>query len=587
MSDTTFADLQLSEGMLATVADFGYEAPTPIQEQTIRLLIEGRDVIAQAQTGTGKTAAFAIPIVECVDPERRVTQALVLAPTRELAVQVAEAVHRLGHFKKLSVLPVYGGQPIERQLHALSRGVHVVIGTPGRVLDHLRRGTLQLGDIKYVVLDEADEMLDMGFLEDIESILDSAPPERQMALFSATIPPRIAALAQRYLHDPVQVTVQTAQMSVPTIEQFYLEVTPRNKLDALTRVLDHEEPESAMIFARTKRDVDELGEALQSRGFDAETLHGDLNQTQRDRVLQRFRGGQVDLLVATQVAARGLDITGVTHVFNYAIPEDAESYVHRIGRTGRAGRAGKAITLVQPNEIRWLRVIERIIGQKITPMRLPTLVDIEARRREAMKVSIREKIAAGNLLPFMQMVTELAEEFDLAEIAAAAAKMASDGERPLTVMVEPAQARTISDGVERGMVRLVMNVGREAGVRPGDIVGAIANEAGIPGRAIGAIDIYDRVAFVEVPASDRDQVIDALRNTTIKGRKLQVEAAEGGNGKSAPPPGPRQFRTPSPRRADSPDGERGGRPGRRSEGRPYPSRRDFGGAAKPRRRRDA
>ncbi|MDQ5825736.1 MAG: DEAD/DEAH box helicase [Chloroflexota bacterium] len=586
MSDTTFADLQLSEGMLATVAEFGYEAPTPIQEQTIRLLIEGRDVIAQAQTGTGKTAAFAIPIVECVDPERKLTQALVLAPTRELAVQVAEAVHRLGHFKKLSVLPVYGGQPIERQLHALSRGVHVVIGTPGRVLDHLRRGTLQLGDIKYVVLDEADEMLDMGFLEDIESILDSAPPERQMALFSATIPPRIAALAQRYLREPVQVTVQTAQMSVPTIEQFYLEVTPRNKLDALTRVLDHEEPESAMIFARTKRDVDELGEALQSRGFDAETLHGDLNQTQRDRVLQRFRGGQVDLLVATQVAARGLDITGVTHVFNYAIPEDAESYVHRIGRTGRAGRAGKAITLVQPNEIRWLRVIERIIGQKITPMRLPTLVDIEARRREAMKASIREKIAAGNLLPFMQMVTELAEEFDLAEIAAAAAKMASDGERPLTEMVEPAQARTISDGVERGMVRLVMNVGREAGVRPGDIVGAIANEAGIPGRTIGAIDIYDRVAFVEVPASDRDQVIDALRNTTIKGRKLQVEAAEGSNGKSAPPLGPRQFRTPSPRRTDSPDGERGGRPGRRSEGRPYTSRRDAGGAAKPRRRRD-
>jgi ATP-dependent RNA helicase DeaD len=277
--------------------------------------------------------------------------------------------------------------------------------------------------------------------------------------------------------------------------------------------------------------VDELGEALQSRGFGAETLHGDLNQTQRDRVLQRFRSGQVELLVATQVAARGLDITGVTHVFNYAIPEDAESYVHRIGRTGRAGREGKAITLVQPNEIRWLKAIERIIGQKITPMRLPTLVDVEARRREVMKTSIREKIAAGNLLPFMQLVTELAEEFDLAEIAAAAAKMASDGERPLTEMVEPAQARNISDGVERGMVRLVLNVGREVGVRPGDIVGAIANEAGIPGRNIGAIDIYDRVAFVEVPAGDKARVVDALRNTTIKGRKLQVEAADAGEDK--------------------------------------------------------
>ncbi|HVF98618.1 MAG TPA: DEAD/DEAH box helicase [Chloroflexia bacterium] len=584
MSETTFADLQLSEGMLATVAELGYEAPTPIQEQTIRLLIEGRDVIAQAQTGTGKTAAFAIPIVECVDQESKLTQALVLAPTRELAVQVAAAVHRLGHSKRLSVLPVYGGQPIERQLHALSRGVQVVIGTPGRVLDHLRRGTLQLGDIKYVVLDEADEMLDMGFLEDIESILDSAPPGRQMALFSATIPPRIAALAQRYLHDPVQVMVQTTQMSVPTIAQFYVEVTPRNKLDALTRVLDHEEPESAMIFARTRRDVDELGEALQSRGFDAETLHGDLNQAQRDRVLQRFRSGQVDLLVATQVAARGLDITGVTHVFNYAIPEDAESYVHRIGRTGRAGRAGKAITLVQPNEIRWLRVIERIIGQKITPMRLPTLVDIETRRREAMKACIRDKIAAGNLLPFMQMVTELAEEFDLAEIAAAAAKMASDGERPLTEMVEPAQARTISDGVERGMVRLVMNLGREAGVRPGDIVGAIANEAGIPGRAIGAIDIYDRVAFVEVPADDRDRVLEALRNTTIKGRKLQVEVADGG-GKSAPPSAPRQFRTPRGG-PEGPRASRDGRTGRRSEGKAYPSRRSDSGATRPGKRRD-
>jgi ATP-dependent RNA helicase DeaD len=562
MPDTTFEDLQLSEGMLATVADLGYEAPTPIQEQTIRHLIEGRDVIAQAQTGTGKTAAFAIPIVECVDQQNKSTQALVLAPTRELAVQVAEAVHRLGHFKRLSVLPVYGGQPIDRQLHALRRGVQVVIGTPGRVLDHLRRGTLDLSDAKYVILDEADEMLDMGFVEDIETILDSAPAERQMALFSATIPPRIADLAQRYLREPVRVTVESAQMSVPTIEQVYVEATRQNKLDVLTRLLDHEEPESAMIFARTKRDVDELGEALQSRGFDAETLHGDLNQTQRDRVLQRFRSGQVDLLVATQVAARGLDITGVTHVFNYAIPEDAESYVHRIGRTGRAGRAGKAIMLVQPNEIRWLRALERIVGQKIKPMRLPTVADVEARRREVMKTSIREKIAAGNLLPYMQLVTELAEEFDLAEIAAAAAKMASDGERPLTEMVEPAQARTISDGVERGMVRLVLNVGREAGVRPGDIVGAIANEAGIPGRTIGAIDIYDRVAFVEVPSGDRDRVIAALRSATIKGRKLQIEVA----GDSAGKPPRRATGERTAARAGGPD--RPSRPGRPRFGHP-------------------
>lgn len=590
MAEKTFADLHLSQGLLDTVAGLGYEAPTPIQEQTISLLIEGRDVVAQAQTGTGKTAAFAIPIVECVDPNDRHTQALVLAPTRELAVQVAEAIHRLGHSKGLTVLPVYGGQPIDRQLQALKRGVQVVIGTPGRVLDHLRRGTLDLSAVKYLVLDEADEMLDMGFVEDIESILDSAPPDRQMALFSATIPPRISRLAKTYLHDPVHVTVQSTQMSVPAIEQLYVEVTPRNKLDALTRILDHEQPESAMIFARTKSNVDELGEALQSRGFAAETIHGDLSQVQRDRVIQRFRSGQVDLLVATQVAARGLDITGVTHVFNYAIPEDADSYVHRIGRTGRAGREGKAITLVQPNEIRWLRVIERIVGQKIKPMRLPTLADVEARRREVLKTTLREKIAAGNLLPYMQMVNELAEEFDLAEIAAAATKLASDGDRPLTEMVEPAQAREISEGVERGMVRLVLNVGRESGVRPGDLVGAIANEAGIPGRAIGAIDIYDRVAFVEVPAGDRERVIQALQATTIKGQKIQVEVADGGGaahlkpGRSAPYAGsPSQSARPDRprfgkattkpiRRRSAPEGDESGKDNkpaaRKSKGKP-------------------
>jgi ATP-dependent RNA helicase DeaD len=320
---SSFADLQLSPGVLETVAELGYEEPTPIQEQTIRLLIEGRDVIAQAQTGTGKTAAFAIPIVECVDPDDRHVQALIMAPTRELAVQVAEATHRLGRSKGLSVLPVYGGQPIQRQLHVLARGVQVVIGTPGRLLDHLRRGTLDLTNVKYVILDEADEMLDMGFIEDIESILDTVPETRQTALFSATIPPRIAALAQKYLHDPVRVTIAPTELTIPAIEQYYVEVTPRNRLDSLTRILDHDEPESAIIFARTKRDVDELGEALQSRGFDAETLHGDLNQVQRDRVMNRFRSNQVELLVATDVAARGLDISGVTHVFNYAIPEDA------------------------------------------------------------------------------------------------------------------------------------------------------------------------------------------------------------------------------------------------------------------------
>ncbi len=558
----SFADLGLSDGILATVAELGYEEPTPIQEQTIRLLIEGRDVIAQAQTGTGKTAAFAIPIVERLDPADTHVQALVLAPTRELAVQVAEATHRLGRSKGLTVLPVYGGQPIIRQLHALARGVHVVIGTPGRILDHLRRGTLVLDAVKYVVLDEADEMLDMGFIEDIEAILDAVPAERQMGLFSATIPPRIAALAEKYLRNPQRVTIARTELTMPAIEQWYVEVTARNRLDALTRILDHDEPESAMIFSRTKRDVDELGEALQSRGFAAETLHGDLNQVQRDRVMNRFRSGQVELLVATDVAARGLDISGVTHVFNYAVPEDAEAYVHRIGRTGRAGRTGKAITLVLPNEIRLLRVIERVLRQKIERLRLPTLADVEARRREALKTTLRERIAAGELEPYLQMVGELAEEFDMAEIAAAAARMASDGDRPLTTVVEEAARESVA-GVEPGMVRLILNVGRVSGVRPADIVGAIANEAGLPGRAIGAIDIYDQVAFVEVPAAARDQVIAALLRTTIKGRPVQAQVA----GADAPPAvGGERGRLPFPA------GDRAGHSSR-ADGRPsYPAR---------------
>ncbi len=537
----TFADLSLSLGLLTTVAELGYEEPTPIQAETIRPLIEGRDVIAQAQTGTGKTAAFAIPIVECVTPEDGRVQALVLTPTRELAVQVAEATHRLGRSKGLTVLPVYGGQPIYRQLQALRRGVQVVIGTPGRVLDHLRRGTLDLSAVKYVVLDEADEMLDMGFIEDIESILESAPPERQTALFSATIPPRIAALAGKYLRDAVRVTIAPTALTIPAIDQWYVEVTPSSRLDVLTRLLDHDAPESAIIFARMKRDVDELGEALQSRGFSAETLHGDLNQPQRDRVMQRFRSGQVELLVATQVAARGLDITGVTHVFNYAIPEDAESYVHRIGRTGRAGATGKAITLVQPNELRLLRIIERIIGQKIRPLRLPTIADVAARRREVLKAALREQIATGNLTPFLVMVNELAAEFDLATIAAAAAKLAMDGDRPLTEMIEIEDA---SDGVEPGMVRLFLNIGRSHGVRPGDIVGAIANESGLPGRAIGAIDIYDTTTFVEVPSAASERVIQALQRTTIKGQQVQAQVA----GPRQPPPRDGQ----PPRRDDAP-----------------------------------
>ncbi len=566
---TTFADLQLSPGVLEAIGDLGFEEPTPIQDQTIRPLIEGRDVIAQAQTGTGKTAAFAIPIVECVDPQELRVQAIVLAPTRELAVQDAEATHRLGRVKGVSVLPIYGGQPIYRQLHALARGVQVVIGTPGRVLDHLRRGSLTLDAVRFVVLDEADEMLDMGFVEDIESILDAVPSPHQTALFSATIPPRIAHLAEKYLNDPVRISIAPTELTVPAIDQFYVPVTARNKLDVLARLLDHEMPESAIIFARTKRDVDELGEALQARGFAAETLHGDLNQVQRDRVMSRFRGGQVELLVATDVAARGLDISGVTHVFNYAIPEDPEAYVHRIGRTGRAGRTGQAITLVQPHEIRLLRLIERMIRRKITPQRLPTVADVEARRRELLKAALRDEIQAGNLDGYMVVVEDLAEEFDLAEIAAAAAKLSASGGRPVTEIAEPPppppRPAPSAAGAGGPLTRITLNVGRAEGVRPADVVGAIANEAGIPGRTIGNIDIYDEVTVVEIPEADRDRVIAALRSATIRGRHVQAAPLEAG---TAPPP-----RTTRPQRATPHPGARphpGHPPVHRPTGKPHP-----------------
>ena len=508
-------------------------------------------------------------MVECMEPEDKYIQALVLTPTRELAVQVAEAVHRLGHFKHLNVLPVYGGQPIERQLHALKRGVQVVIGTPGRVLDHLRRGTLVLNQVDYVVLDEADEMLDMGFIDDIETILDTMPGEKQIALFSATIPDRIADLARKYMQDPVRVTVEATPQSVPSIEQFYVEVTHRNRLDVLTRLLDSEEPGPSIIFARTKRDVDELGETLQSRGFDAETLHGDLNQTQRDRVLQRFRSGQIE-------SARGHPGGGSRPRHNRGNARlqlrhprgcrllCAPYWTHRSGGAQRQGHhagAAQGNPAAQNH-----RAPGRAEDQADAHSNTDRCGGTQARNDQG---SIREKIGEGNLLPFVQLVTELADEFDLAEIAAAAAKMVSEAERPLTEIVEPTPTRTASDrersersadkgpsrgpargagrGNEHGMLRLVINLGREAGIRPGDIVGAIANEADIPGNTIGAIDIQDRVSFVDVPAEDGDRVISALSTTTIKGRRVNIEVAHGGGVVHAPRPA-FKSRTPEPDR---------------------------------------
>jgi ATP-dependent RNA helicase DeaD len=556
--DDPFAALGLSAETLRGVQAAGFETPTPIQAQAVPILLAGADLLGEAQTGTGKTAAFALPMIERLDPAVEAPQALVVCPTRELAVQVSEAIYALGRHRGFRVLPVYGGQPIDRQLRALRSGVQIVVGTPGRLLDHLRRGTLDLGRVRFVVLDEADEMLDMGFIEDIELILDALPEERQIALFSATLPRPIAKLAEKYLRKPQRVAIAAAPHTVPQIRQCFYEVLPAQKVDALTRILDMETPGPTIVFCRTRRESDELAEHLRGRGYLAEALHGDMGQAERDRTMRRFRQGQVDLLVATDVAARGLDIETVTHVINYDIPWDVESYTHRIGRTGRAGREGDAITLVSPRERRQLRLIQQATGARIEAVRLPTTADIAARRRELFKQSVAEALAQGELGEFLITVDELAEEYEPSEVAAAALKLLWAQQKTQVA----AQEVDGSDGTppEPGMARLFLTVGRQEGLRPTDLVGAIANEAGIPGKSIGAIDIMDHCAFVEVPRESAETVVRALSRTTLRGRRVRVEKAPPGAEDFRPPDAPRRReaapRKPAPRSAK---GTKGGK----------------------------
>jgi ATP-dependent RNA helicase DeaD len=557
-SPTTFADLGLSPEVLGALEALGYEEPTPIQVEAIPPLLEGRDVIGRAATGTGKTAAFSLPMVERLDPKRRAVQALVIAPTRELAVQVAEAIHSYGKPKGVTVLPVYGGQPIERQLGALRRGVDVVVGTPGRLLDHIRRGSLDLGAVDYVVLDEADEMLDMGFIEDIEAILTETPGQRQTALFSATFPPRIAELAERHMRDPLRVTVRQEVRETPLVRQLAYIVARPYKLDALARVLDVEAPTSAIIFCGRRTEVDELTEALGIRGYHPEALHGGLTQAQRDRVMSRFREGVADLLIATDVAARGLDIEHVSHVVNYDVPQSTEAYVHRIGRTGRAGREGTAITIAQPREQRMLKTIEREVGRRIEIAPVPTLADLRARRTELVRGALRDAVAADDYGGYRGAIEALVEEFDVIDLAAAALKLAADAMFPSEPegagdipQWEPRGHERFDDRERRGprgarerqegtrggrrgresaadMTRLYIGIGKRRGIRPGDIVGAIAGEARIPGGAIGAIEIADQFTLVDVPESYADQVIRALSRASIRGRPVAVRRAREG-----------------------------------------------------------
>ncbi|MBA3533084.1 MAG: DEAD/DEAH box helicase [Ardenticatenales bacterium] len=520
----TFEQLGLNPQLLQAVDEVGYEVPTPIQSRTIPALLAGRDLIGQAQTGTGKTAAFALPILQRLDLQRKQIQALVLTPTRELALQVADAIHTYSkHLGRVQVLPVYGGQPIQKQMARLNAGIHIVVGTPGRIMDHLRRGTLNFEALQFVVLDEADEMLRMGFIEDVEWILSQAPAGQQIALFSATIPKEIRRIADRYLKNPVAIEIERRTLTVPTIEQRYINVSEQQKLDALTRLLETEVTEAVLIFVHTKIRAAEVAEKLQARGYAAEAMHGDMSQAQRESVIRRLRSGQVELIVATDVAARGLDIEHIGLVVNYDIPNDTESYVHRIGRTGRAGREGKAILFLTPRQQRMMRDIERYTGQRIEAMKMPTKADVATRRIAMFKDSIRKTMIDEDLELYLGLVEELAGEgFDMAEIAAAAARLARR-DKPLEVELEPEPAQATQ--AEEGMVRLFIDAGRRTGVRPGDIVGAIANEAGVPGKAIGAIDIYDRFTFVDVPLQYKAQVLERMANSEIRNRPISIKVA--------------------------------------------------------------
>ncbi|MEU9919808.1 DEAD/DEAH box helicase [Streptomyces griseoluteus] len=542
-----FADLDLAPEIQRALTALGYEEPTPIQQEAIPPLLEGNDLLGQAATGTGKTAAFALPVIQRIAAEGKGKgpSALVLVPTRELAIQVSEAVHRYGTALGVRVLPVYGGQPIGRQLRELQRGVDVVVATPGRALDHIARGTLPLGGLRTVVLDEADEMLDMGFAEDIDSILENVPEERQTVLFSATMPSRIDSMARKHLSDPVRVRIEReapAPGEAPRVRESAYIVGRAQKAAALGRLLDVESPEAAIVFCRTRDQVDQLSETLNGRGYRAEALHGGLSQEQRDRVMGRLRGGTADLLVATDVAARGIDVEHLTHVINYDVPSAPESYVHRIGRVGRAGREGVAITLAEPRESRMLKAIERATGRKVPLEKVPSVADLRARRLELTRAALQESLLEdGDLERFRVVVETLGDEFDVMDVALAAVKLAHEsGGAAFDEEEIPELAPRDRDrgdrgrGGERGqrgrprgrtspgMTRLFVGAGRSAGVRPQDLVGAIAGETRLSGRDIGAIEIADRFSLVEVPEEAADDVVRAMRGANVKGRRAQV-----------------------------------------------------------------
>ncbi len=518
-----FGSIQLNKKILSALTQMGFEEPSPIQSKTIPLVLAGKDVIGQAQTGTGKTAAFGIPIIQNITDNRHI-QALVMTPTRELAIQVSDELSKIGKMKRVKTLPIYGGQPIDRQIRALKQGAHIIIGTPGRLLDHIRRNTIKLNHVKFLVLDEADEMLDMGFIEDIETIMQYIPEqERQTLLFSATMPKPILLLSEKYMKQPLVVTINKEQITVPLIDQFYYETY--DKLEGLCRVLDIETTGKLIIFCRTKKGVDELVASLGSRAYLAEGLHGDLSQAQRDRVMKKFREGKIDILIATDVAARGLDIEHITHVINYDIPQDPESYVHRIGRTGRAGKKGIAVTFITPREYRQLKLIERIIKTKIIRKVLPSTADILERQKQAIQSKLINTLEQERYGDYHSIVANLTVNYDPVDIAAAALKLFQEGYKDAES--DDLKPNGFSNtGAQPGMVRLFMNIGRNQKIRPEDVVRTIAEEADISGSVIGLINIYDKFTFVEVPEDVAEKVLSVMNKNTIKGYRINVEPAK-------------------------------------------------------------
>lgn len=594
-----FTDLALPETLLRALTDVGYESPSPIQAATIPPLLAGRDVLGQAQTGTGKTAAFALPVLARIDPAARKPQALVLAPTRELAIQVAEAFQKYAsHMPGFHVLPIYGGQGYAQQLSALKRGVQVIVGTPGRVIDHLERGSLDLSELRALVLDEADEMLRMGFIDDVEAVLKKTPDTRQVALFSATMPSQIKRIAQTYLKEPVEIAIKATTTTAANIRQRYWMVSGVNKLDALTRILEAEPFDAMIIFARTKLATEELAQKLSARGLSAAAINGDLDQKQRERAIQNLKDGRLDVLVATDVAARGLDVERISHVLNYDIPYDTESYVHRIGRTGRAGRSGEAILFVAPRERGMLGAIERATRQKIEQMQLPSVETVNEARVGKFLDKITAALSGSDLGIFRDLVERYEREHNVpaAEIAAALAKVVQ-GETPLLLEPprkpekpmfereyterpggrdasraarEPREPRapradTGPREPDVGMETFRIEVGYQHGVQPGNIVGAIANEADLESKFIGRIDIRDDYSLVDLPEGMPRELLEHLKKVRVAGQAIRMRRAEDADLVAAPPRGKRPF-----------GAKPGGRPGGFKPGGPRkgPPRRD-------------